>query len=284
MFKRLTNLGSGGYSDEEGKGLRGTTAPVHDLIPVLQLYGNMMVLKDGSYRMIMRVGAVNFELKSDREKMMILNAFGELLHILQVDFPIQVLLHSTDMDTEVYLAEYRERLLDASLTPQMRAVTEDHIQWFEEQARNNYLLDRSYFIVVPFWDRKAAPTGEAGVARETMPLGGMLSRFLDRSNTDKSPQKTRQDLEKARIQITNRCNLIAAQLSRLTISAQILDEIALMRLLRELYNPGVAARQRVSDEQLGQTGSFIHTIRRSDHARNPVGSRRQLPSPGGTGA
>jgi len=281
MLKRLTNIGSAGYNDDEGKGLRGSSASVHDLIPVQQLFGNMMVLKDGSYRMIMRVGAVNFELKSEREKVAILNAFGEALNILQVDFPIQILLHSTSMDTEVYLAEYRERLLDADLTPQMRAVTEDHIQWFEEQARSNYLLDRSYFVVIPFWDRKAAPTGEGGVA-ESMPLGGMMSRFLDRSGADKGQQKSRQDLEKARIQVTNRCNLIASQLSRIGIHSQILEEIALMRLLRELYNPSLAARQRLSDEQLAQSGSFIHTIRRAETSSQPRRLQRQLPPAGGT--
>lgn len=222
--------------EEEKKGVQGNSAPVHDLIPLQHMYGNMMVLKDGSYRMIMKVGAVNFDLKSDREKMLILASFGELLNVLQVDMPMQVLLHSTLMDTEQYIRPYRERLLDPSLSPQMRMVIEDHIHYFEEQARASYLLDRSYFIVVPYFDR-SKPTGDNAAATD-LPLGGALSRFLDTSSGEKKQKMGNQrDMERAKIQLENRCGLVASQLQRLNIHSRILDHVAVLRLLREMYNP-----------------------------------------------
>lgn len=253
------NRGSGDYSEEDARGVQGNIASVVDLVPLQHLFGNMMVLKDGSYRMIMRVGAVNFDLKGEREQMMILNTFGELLNTLQVDFPLQILLHSTHLDTEVYVRKYRERLQDPALSPQMREVIEDHIEYFEEQARSNYLLDRSYFVVVPYYDRGRAPVSDGGVAAE-MPLGGMLSRFVDSSSAEKKQEIQRRDMEKARIQLQNRCALIASQLARLSISAQVLDDLAVMRLLHEMNNPASAERSHL--QVSGDMGSFVATQRR----------------------
>lgn len=256
MLKKLMNRGTTEYSEAEQRGAQGNIASVLDLVPLQQLFGNMLVLRDGSYRMIMRVGAVNFDLKSPREQMMILHTFGELLNTLQVDFPLQLLLHSTHLNTETYIREYRDRLLEPSLTPEMRAVIEDHIEYFEEQAKANYLLDRSYFVVVPYYDRGRAPLDAGGgAAAESMPLGGMLSRFMDTSSAEQKEAVQRKDMEKARIQLQNRCSLVAGQLSRLSISAQILDDLAIMRLLHEMYNPASAERSRLQTND--GIGAFV---------------------------
>ena len=69
-------------------------------------------------------------------------------------------------------------------------------------------------------------------------------------------------MEKARIQLENRCGLVAGQLSRLGISSQLLDELAVLRLLRSLYNPGVS--QHSGLEGGDYSGSFITTSSRQD--------------------
>jgi len=257
MLKRILNRNNGGrYPDGEHTGAQGNVASVHQLVPLQSMFGNMMVLKDGSYRMILRVGAVNFDLRGPREQSMMLNTFGEMLNTLQVDFPLQIFLHSAYMDTEAYMRDYRERLLDPSVSPSMRLVIEDHINYFAEQARNNYLLDRSYFVVVSYYDQDNIPQGDGGVAQD-MPLGGMLGRIMDSSDKEKTQHAKRRDMEKARIQIQNRCGLVASQLGRLGIQAQVLDELAVLRLLRSLYNPN--SNQSSSLQQGNSTGSFMST-------------------------
>lgn len=257
MLKRILNRnGTTNYSDEEQRGVQGNVASVHQLVPLQSMFGNMLVLKDGSYRMIMKVGAVNFDLRGPHEQMMILNTFGEMLNTLQIDFPLQIMLHSAYLDTESYVREYRERLMDPALSPAMRVVIEDHIQYFTEQARDNHLLDRSYFVVVSYYDQGIIPQGDGGVAQD-MPLGGMLGRILDSSEKEKTNTTKRRDMEKARIQLQNRCGLVASQLSRLGIQSQLLDELAVLRLLRSLYNPGVS--QHSGLENTDSTGSFITT-------------------------
>jgi len=258
-LKRFFNSGATDYSDQDNRGPQGSVSSVIDLVPLQQLFGNMLVLKDGSYRMIMRVGAVNFDLKGEREQSMILNTFGELLNTLQVDFPLQILLHSTHLDTAIYSRKYRQRLQEPQLSNEMRAVIEDHLQYFKEQAQANYLLERSYFVVIPYYDRGRAPLSDGSAAQE-MPLGGMLSRFVDSSSSEQKQAVQRRDMEKALIQLRNRCALVASQLARLSISANILDDLAVLRLLHEMYNPASAERSHLQAEDA--TGSFMAAQRR----------------------
>ena len=48
--------------DAEVTGVQGSTGSVEELVPVQSVFDNMMVLKDGSFRMILKTTALNFDL------------------------------------------------------------------------------------------------------------------------------------------------------------------------------------------------------------------------------
>ena len=247
LNRRLSGTAGLTDPDSEKRGAQGFISSSLDLVPLQRLFGNMMVLKDGTFRMVMKVGAVNFDLKSDREQMGLISAFGELLNALSVDFTLQVLLHAAMLNTEEYIADYEARLREPGITPQMRWLIEGHIEHFQNSARAMYLLDRSFYVVVPFFG-----TGQSGrVAGEDlsddMPLGGMLKGLLDGSNKEKRKEPDRRDMEIARTQLMQRCSLVISQLSRLGVRAEPLSELQLVALLREMYNPDVAEHSKLRE-------------------------------------
>jgi hypothetical protein len=262
MFKKLrSRMEQGGDHtkladpDQESRGAQGTQETVVELVPVQAVYENMMVLKDGSFRMILKTGAVNLDLKSAREQMLLLNTFGELLNSLPLDSPIQVLLHSAHLDIKRYTRRYQNRLQDSFLSPQMRRVIQDHLDYFEHQARANYLLDRSFYVIISFFGSgKSAALADGGIGSD-LPGGGMLSSLFDGSEREKVHKPSSRDLELARIELMNRANLIAGQLSRLGIHTEALDEVEIVGLLRELYNPGISERQKLTN--LDDFGSLL---------------------------
>lgn len=261
------NNSSGKYADpdREKHGAQGGVASVIDLVPVQRLFGNMTVLRDGSFRMVLKSGAVNFDLKSPREQNLILNTFGELLNSLSIDFPIQILLHAAHLDTQRYINRYERRFDEPDLSPEMAAVIDDHLSFFEHQARANYLLDRSFYIVIPFYGQgRAAALGDGGIGAD-MPGGGFVKSFLDNPDKEKGKEPTRREMELARVQLLNRSALIIAQLSRLGINAELLDELQLVGLLRELYNPGISERQKI--RSVDEIGSLISVTARSSGDR-----------------
>jgi hypothetical protein len=242
------------YDQPDPSGAQGGLGSVEELVPVQSVFDNMMVLKDGSFRMLIRSNALNFDLKSPREQRVILNTFGEMLNALSIDFPIQVLLHAAHLDTGRYTKRYRERLDDRNLSPSMHRVIEEHLEYFEFQARANYLLDRSFYVVVPFYGQNRQHLPDGGLTGD-MPGGGFLKSMMDGSDKEKTRIPTPRELEIARVQLINRTSLIVSQLTRLGIQGHILEQLEVVQLLRELYNPGISERQKIRG--LDDVGSLI---------------------------
>jgi len=57
-----------------------------------------MVMKDGSSRMVLKVNAVNFNLKSEEEQDSIIYSYQRFLNTL--NFPIQIIVRSLKVDIE----------------------------------------------------------------------------------------------------------------------------------------------------------------------------------------
>lgn len=256
----------------EQTGPQGNVGSVLELVAVDRVYGNMLVMKDGTFRVILRCDAVNFDLKSGREQNVLLRTYGELLNALDIGFPIQVLLHAAAMDTQTYVREYAAELRDPNLTPQMRKLIEEHIKYFEQQARDNYLLDRSYFVVIPYFGSQDTQLADGGVASE-MALPGLV-KLLDRKKIPERAEHgpSARELQSARMALMQRAGNIANQLSRLTITARLLSDLEIVALLKELYNPGISERQKL--RSLDGINDDVISIRVRDPEQ---GGRRALP-------
>jgi hypothetical protein len=248
------------FDQEDKTGPQGASGSVEELVPVQSVFDNMIVLKDGSFRMILRSSATNFDLKSDREKGVILDTFGQMLNVLSVDFPIQVLLHAAHLDHERYTRRYSARLQERGISDEMKQVILEHLEYFEYQARANYLLDRSFYVVVPFFGSTRQALADGGIAGD-MPGGGFLKALMDGSDKERVKEITPRELEIARVQLLNRCSLLSGQLSRLGINARILEQLEMVQLLREMYNPGISERQKL--RELSDVGSLISLPRSS---------------------
>jgi fatty acid desaturase len=67
-------------------------------LPFSEIRDNIVIMKDGSARIVLKVEAVNFLLKSEQEQDSIIYSFQHFLNALQ--FPIQILIRSLKVDIE----------------------------------------------------------------------------------------------------------------------------------------------------------------------------------------
>lgn len=256
MMDKLVNRGDRGITDagQETKASKGSVAPVAELVPVQRLFGNILVMRDGSYRMIMRTTSLNFDLKSDGDQELIIYSFAEMLNMLSIDFPLQVVLHSSAADTGPYVNRYAPYLNDPNMNPKLQAALRDHLDHFVASVRDHHVLDRSYFVVIPYFG------GVAGAVASDR--GGLLSRVFDTSAGEKERATDRRALEAARTQLNQRAGRLASALARIGIQSRVLDEFEIVRLLREMNNPGSTARQRHSDALLDDDVLRVEVVRR----------------------
>src|ERR1039458_10131240 len=129
--------------------------PSVDLVPVGAVLpeerpgdGAMLVMKNGSFRMIIHCGAVNFDMKSPPEQAAITYAFGALVNSLAVDNPLQIVAHSKRLDVDAYARQYAGRLSSENTPPQIRRLIRAHTEHFEEHVKQNNLLQREFYVVL----------------------------------------------------------------------------------------------------------------------------------------
>jgi fatty acid desaturase len=67
-------------------------------LPFSQIRENIIIMKDGSSRLIMRCSTINFLLKNNDEQDSIIISYQRFLNSL--DFPIQILVRSKKLDIE----------------------------------------------------------------------------------------------------------------------------------------------------------------------------------------
>ena len=80
-----------------------------DFLPLQEIRDGVVVLKDGSLRIILMVSSINFALKGEDEQTAILLQFQNFLNSL--DFPVQLYIQSRRLDIKPYLRTLEERLV-----------------------------------------------------------------------------------------------------------------------------------------------------------------------------
>lgn len=223
-------------------------APAVDLVPVAAVLpeeradaGAMLIMRDGSFRLIVRVGAVNFDMKSPPEQAGITYAFGSLVNSLDVESPIQIVAHSKRLDVDAYSRQYASRLANERTPSQIRRLIQAHVEHFEEHVKTNNLLQREFYIVLP-WKGVSGPMVPGFT--DNIPLAPLFKRVF--ANIEKKASQhhpSDQDISIARQQLELRAEQIAERMSQMGIWAERLNEEGVRKLLYELYNPSLAERQ-----------------------------------------
>jgi len=216
--------------------------PIHSIIPEREHGdGAILVMRDGSFRMVVQTSSVNFDMKSEAERTSLTMAFGALVDSLEVDFPIQIVSHSQPVDTDAYAAQFESRLNNDRTPPQIKEMIRAHLAHFQETVKHTKMYLREIYVVIPFKGTQGPL--ESGVL-DQIP-GASIVRALGRKMDDRIDHKpTDMEITAARQTLEIRSNQILARLYQIGLDAHRLDADEVRRLLYRLYHPSLSERQR----------------------------------------
>jgi hypothetical protein len=203
--------------------------------------GALLIMRNGAFRMVLRCGAINFDMKSPAEQAGITYAFGALVNTLDVNGPIEIVAHSKRLDVDAYARQFSARLASERTPPQIRRLIQAHVEHFEQHVKQNNLLQREFYIVLP-WKGVAGPITKRFT--DDLPLAPLFKRIF--ANIEKSADPIEPsdfDISTARQQLDLRAEQIEGRLQDMGIWCERLNEEGLRQLLYELYNPRLAERQ-----------------------------------------
>lgn len=201
-----------------------------DLIQIQELRDGVLVLKDGSLRAVVKVSAINFELRSSDEQQAILQQFASFLN--SVDFPIQMIVHSRRFDISEYLGTIRT--VSEQLTNELLKIQAgEYIRFVAELSDLANIMQKNFYVALPL--TVVAPSESKGI------LGGFKDLFKKSpAGQTLSPER----LATYKMQLQQRADLIIGGLSGMGLTGEMLGQDGLMKLFNEVYNPVVPASQQ----------------------------------------
>jgi hypothetical protein len=194
---------------------------------------DMVLLRGGSYRAVLEVRSVNFDLMSPGEREAVIAGYTGWLNGL--GFPVQILMRVLPIDVAAYLDDLAERTRDATAGP-LAALASDHLGYVHRLVRDRALLERRSYVVVP--------TDGSLEGRRTL---SVLTRRRD-------PQVGR---EAARSQLTTRCREVERGLARCGLTARRLSSDELAELMYACWCPELSRTQRLRGGLSRHTGIAV---------------------------
>lgn len=116
-------------------------------LPFSEIRDNMIIMKDGSSRMVLKVHALNFNLKSTEEQDAILMSYQRFLNSLS--FPIQIIVRSLKVDIEAYINRLKNIAIKQQ-NPLLQEQTYKYIDFLVNLIDLAQIMKKEFYIVVPF--------------------------------------------------------------------------------------------------------------------------------------
>ena len=201
-------------------------------LPFSEIRDNMIIMKDGSSRMVIRVHALNFNLKSTEEQDAILISYQRFLNAL--NFPIQIIARSLRVDIESYINRLKNLALKQT-NPLLQEQTYKYIDFLMTLIDLAQIMKKEFYIVVPFDmenDDSVRKNDFFGIFRS---FWAGISQ--EDSVADIRSKRTRAGkLKKGN---SERVSMIKMSLESIGLRAEELNKEDLIKLVYNYYNPRV---------------------------------------------
>lgn len=115
-------------------------------IGIKEVKDGILILADNRYRTVLSTSSLNFELQSEAEQDVIVDAFQAFLNSLTV--PIQILIRVRELDIDRYLEDFQARLGEET-EDIYKVQLENYSDFIRKLVAGNKILSRRFYLVIP---------------------------------------------------------------------------------------------------------------------------------------
>ena len=207
-------------------------------LQIAEIRDGIVIMNDGSFRSVIMVKSVNFDLMSPQEQEAVEYSYQGFLNSLY--FPIQIFMRSQKIDLQPYI-EKLDKIRSEHDNMLLALLMEDYIGYIDALSQQANIMDKRFYVVVPFFpitDVQKALTQSKNF------VSGISSMF---SSKDQHVVINEADLENAKTELRNRVQSVLSGLLQSGIQGLPLDTQELIELYYDTYNPDTAPRQQLKD-------------------------------------
>lgn len=207
-------------------------------LKIADIRDGIVIMEDGSFRSVVMVQSINFDLMSIEEQEAVEFSYQGFLNSLY--FPIQIFMHSQRIDLQRYIDK-----LQAARNQQqnmlLAMLMDDYINYIYDLTEQASIMDKKFYVVVPYFLEENIQKALSQSKDFFTGLGKLFSGKAPHIVIDEAT------LAKAKEELRNRVQYVVGGLLQCNVQALPLDTEELIELYYDVYNPDTATQQRIKN-------------------------------------
>lgn len=199
-------------------------------LPFSSIKENVIIMKDGSARLVVKCSTINFLLKNTDEQDSIIISFQRFLNSL--DFPIQVLVRSKKLDIETYLSNLNDKAMRQT-NSLLQNQTYEYIEYLRKLIEVAQIMKKEFYIIIPFdndWNKSVKDDSLLWVFTT-------FWKWINQSSDLVSLKSQLRNFTKLKKWLIWRYNWVKTWLENIWIRAEMMEKQDLVNFLTDYYNP-----------------------------------------------
>lgn len=202
-------------------------------LQIAEIRDGIVIMDDGSFRSVLMVKSINFDLMSPQEREAVEYSYQGFLNSLY--FPVQIFVRSQKVDLTPYL-EKLDKIRTEHENMLLALLMEDYIAFMDQLASQTNIMDKKFYVVIPYYPsqdmQRAVETGKKIFANKKAQQHVVINEA---------------DLEKGKAELRNRVQSALGGLMQCGVQGLPLDTQELIELYYDTYNPDTATRQQLKN-------------------------------------
>jgi len=207
-------------------------------LQIAEIRDGLVIMNDGTFRSVIMVKSINFDLMSPGEQEAVEYAYQGFLNSLY--FPMQIFIRSQKVDIEPYI-EKLDKIRSEHDNMLLALLMEDYIGYIDALAQQTNIMDKKFYIVIPY---AGTTEGQKALGSNKGFINGLVGIF---SAKEQRVVISENELEKAKTELRNRVQAALSGLMQCGIKGLPLDTQELIELYYDIYNPDTATRQQLKN-------------------------------------
>lgn len=200
-----------------------------------EIRDGVVIMSDGSYRSVVMLKSINFDLMSPSEREGVEYGYQGFLNSLY--FPIQIFVRSQKVDIGPYIQKL-DKIRSEHDNMLLAMLMDDYINFMADLASQTNIMDKKFYVVIPFFPsvdtQKAVQAGKS-----------IFTNIFGQK--DQNVTINEADLEAAKTELRNRVQAVLNGLMQCGVQGLPLDTQELIELYYDAYNPDTATRQQLKN-------------------------------------
>jgi type IV secretory pathway VirB4 component len=207
-------------------------------LQIAEIRDGIVIMNDGSFRSVVMVKSINFDLMSPQERESVEFSYQGFLNSLY--FPIQIFIRSSRVDLRPYI-EKLDKIRSEHENMLLALLMEDYITYIDQLSMQTNIMDKRFYIVIPYFPMADL---QKAISQSKNFFSGLSGLF---KHQEYHVIINEPDLAKAKDELRNRVQAVLGGMQQCGIQGLPLDTQELIELYYDSYNPDTATRQQLKN-------------------------------------